>query len=157
MTDVTTLQVTDAELARLAGITTRRIRQLAEAGKLQRIGRNRYNLAEAFQALLDEMSTPNRAGELTAERVRKLRAEASLAELELAKAVGEVALIDEFERVQAAMDTAIRSNMMNVPARAELQLLGCTDPTEFKTKLRAELILALQTAANTDLEGMLDE
>lgn len=157
MTDVTTLQVTDAELATLAGVSTRRIRQLVEAGKLQRVGRNRYNLAEAFQALLDEMSTPNRAGELTAERVRKLRAEASLAELDLAKATGEVALIREFELVCTAMDTAIRSNILNVPARAEIQLLGCTDPAEFKAKLRAELILALDTAANTDLEVVDDE
>lgn len=36
---------------------------------------------------------------------------------------------------------------MNVAQRAAHQLLGCTDETEFKTKLRAEMVLALEGAA----------
>jgi len=31
-----------------------------------------------------------------------------------------------------------------------MQLIGCSDETEFKTKLRAELVLALETAAEDD-------
>ena len=88
---------------------------------------------------------------------RKLAAETAKAELELAKAKGEVAPVREFERVQAAMDAAIRANVMNVPARAVLQLLGCTDETEFKAKLRAELVLALETAADAELDVEEDE
>lgn len=82
---------------------------------------------------------------------RKLAAEAEQAELNLAKSKGEVAPVLEFERVQAAAMAAIRANVMNVPGRAVLQLLGCTDELEFKTKLRAELVLALETAAEADL------
>jgi phage terminase Nu1 subunit (DNA packaging protein) len=74
------------------------------------------------------------------------------AELELSIAKGEVAPVREFERASAMMDAAIRANVMNVPGRAVLQLLGCTDEAEFKTKLRAELVLALETAASTDIE-----
>ena len=82
---------------------------------------------------------------------RKLLAETTMAELELAKAKGAVALISEFELVQSRMMAAIQVNVMNVPQRAVLQLLGCTDETEFKTKLRAELVLALKSAAEAGI------
>jgi terminase small subunit / prophage DNA-packing protein len=85
-------------------------------------------------------------------RRRKMSAEATLAELELAKAMGEVALIREFESAHAKLMAVIRANVMNVPSRAVLQLLGETDETVFKTRLRAELTLALEQAAEAELE-----
>jgi phage terminase Nu1 subunit (DNA packaging protein) len=86
---------------------------------------------------------------------RKLAAEAEKVELDLAKAKGEVAPVREFERATASIMAAIRTNMRNVPGRAVLQLLGCTDETEFKSKLMAEIDLALVTAADAEVE--LDE
>lgn len=82
---------------------------------------------------------------------RKLAAEAERAELEVAKAKAEVAPVREFERAQAAAMAAIRTNLRNVPGRAVLQLLGCTNEAEFKSKLMAEIDLALVTAADSDL------
>lgn len=92
-------------------------------------------------------------------RLRKRRqlAETKLAELELAKAAGEVAPIREFERAQAAIFATIRANVMNVPQRVVVQLLGETDETTFKAKLRAELVLALETAASGDIDIPEDE
>ena len=75
--DLAALHVTDAQLAALAGVTPRRIRQLAEAGTLTRVARNRFLLGDAFAALVEEMAGGDKASELTAERVRKLRADAS--------------------------------------------------------------------------------
>lgn len=83
---------------------------------------------------------------------RKLAAETEMAELELAKAKGEVAMVEDFERVQAASMALIRSNIMNVPARAVLQLLGETNETAFKAKLKAELVLALTQAATEEID-----
>lgn len=82
---------------------------------------------------------------------RKLAAEAEKAELELAKAKGEVAPVREFERATASLMAVIRQNVMQVPGRIVMQLIGCTDETEFKTKMRAELVLALESAAEDDL------
>jgi phage terminase Nu1 subunit (DNA packaging protein) len=82
---------------------------------------------------------------------RTARAKMEQAELALAKEKGVVAPVREFERVQAAMMAAIRQNIMNVPQRAVLQLLGETNETEFKRKLRAELTLALEQSAKADL------
>lgn len=83
---------------------------------------------------------------------RKLAAETAKAELELAKARGDVAPVREFERTTAALMAAIRANVMNVPGRAVLQLLGETDEITFKGKLRAELVLALETASAADFD-----
>jgi phage terminase Nu1 subunit (DNA packaging protein) len=80
-------------------------------------------------------------------KMAKMRA----AELELAKALKEVAPIQDFERAQAAAFAEIRSNVINVTQRVVVQLLGETDETTFKAKLNAELKLALQAAADADL------
>ncbi|WP_441253618.1 terminase small subunit [Bradyrhizobium sp. 613_E4_N2_2] len=82
---------------------------------------------------------------------RKLAAETGKAELEFAIAKGEVAPVREFERAQAGLMASIRQNILQVPSRAVLQLLGETDERTFKSKLAAELTLALETAAESDL------
>lgn len=83
---------------------------------------------------------------------RKLAAETGVAELEFAKARGEVAPVVEFERAQARMMATIRTNVMNVAQRAVLQLLGETDEAQFKQRLRAELALALEQSAQVDFD-----
>lgn len=83
---------------------------------------------------------------------RKLLAETRRAELEFAKAAAEVAPVAQFERATARMLAGIRANIMNVPARAVLQLLGETDETTFKQTLRAELTLALEQSAAIDFD-----
>lgn len=83
---------------------------------------------------------------------RKACAEAELAELELAKAKGEVAPVRDFERAQAKIMAVIRQNVLNVPQRAVLKLLGETDEGAFKAKLRAELSMALEQSAQADID-----
>lgn len=83
---------------------------------------------------------------------RKMLAETGKAELEFAKAAGEVAPVREFERAQAKMMAAIRTNVLNVAQRAVLQLLGETDETKFKQALLAELTLALEQSAQVDFD-----
>lgn len=82
---------------------------------------------------------------------RKMMADVNVAELSFAKARGEVAPIREFERAQAAAFAQIRANCLNIPQRVVVQLLGETDEVVFKEKLRAEIVLALQAAAEAEL------
>lgn len=79
------------------------------------------------------------------------------AELKVAEEMSLVAPVREFEQAQAARYTLIRANLLNVPGRAVLQLLGEMDETIFKQKLRAEIILALDTAAQAAIEIQTDE
>ena len=115
----------------------------------------KFNTAQISSWLQDEAvdraigDIPDDMDEL---KLRKQKAETELAELELAEKKGEVALIAEFERTHSMVFAAIRANIMNVPQRAVLQLLGETDERTFKEKLKAELILALETSAEEELE-----
>lgn len=114
-----------------------------------------FDTADVSQWLRDKAVTEATGETQTDEgelKRRKLQAETSKAELELAKAKNEVATIRDFERAQAAVFAQIRANVMNVPQRVVVQLLGETNETIFKTKLRAELTLALEAAANADLD-----
>ena len=153
MSKLTDMMVTDADLAELTGLSSRRIRQLVESGRLTRAGRNRYQLAEGFMALVEEMSGGDKASELTAERVRKLRAEATLAELELAKQRGEVAPIDEFQSVWANRFTIIRANMLQLPQRVVTMLIGETDERRFKQVMTEEIKQILTAAASSGTEA----
>ncbi|ENM1723554.1 terminase small subunit [Escherichia coli] len=153
MSKLTDMMVTDADLAELTGLSSRRIRQLVESGRLMRSGRNRYQLAEVFMALVEEMSGGDKASELTAERVRKLRAEATLAELELAKQRGEVAPIEEFQSVWTNRFTIIRANMLQLPQRVVTMLIGETDERRFKQVMTEEIKQILTAAASSGTEA----
>ncbi|MDM0113514.1 hypothetical protein QTI66_15245 [Variovorax sp. J22R133] len=136
--------VTTGELASILGVSERRVRQLAELGTLERLERGRYRLGASIRALIDEAGGSGSA--LNRARTSKLQAEAEMAQLELAKARGEVAPIDTFARAQAHVATIIRTGMLNIPQRVVSQLLGESDEARFKDVLRQEITVALTSA-----------
>lgn len=97
-----------------------------------------------------EDATGGRDASVDELKKRETRAKTELSELELAKAKGEVAPIAEFEKIWAMAMGQLRQNIMNVPQRVVLTLLGETDETVFKQKLREELILALEQTAEAE-------
>ena len=147
------------ECAEFFGVTPPTVDAWVRAGcpvkKGQRGVASEFNSAEVA-AFLREKAREEGSGTTLADenqlKRRKLAAEAEKAELEVAKAKGDVAPVREFERATAMLMAAIRANVMNVPGRAVLQLLGETDEIIFKSKLREELTLALETAAEADLD-----
>lgn len=146
------MEVTDADLAALAGCTPRRIRQLAEAGKLARTGRNRFKLADSVRLLIEEAAENNEGSELQKEKLRKLRAEASMAELELAKSRDLVAPIAQMEKAWERACATIRANMLQVPQRVVTTIIGETDEARMKAALTAEIKQALNSAAEAEID-----
>lgn len=119
-----------------------------------------FNSADVSRWLRDEavsQATGNADADEAELKRRKLAAETGKAELEFALARSEVAPVTEFERMQAKAYAVIRQNILNVPQRAVLQLLGETDEGVFKAKLRAELVMALEQSADADVEDPADE
>jgi phage terminase Nu1 subunit (DNA packaging protein) len=113
-----------------------------------------FDLAEVIRWRVDRASKDAAADAPDGlEEIEKRTAAAKMltAELALAQARGDVAPIREFERAQAKAFAEVRANVMNVPQRVVIQLLGETNETRFKEVLRAELTLALQAAAEADL------
>ena len=113
-----------------------------------------FDLAEVIKWRFDEVkkaAEPDADSGIEAIEKRTAIAKMLQAELALAKARGEVAPIRDFERAQAKVFAQIRANVMNVTQRVVIQLLGETDEATFKAALKAELILALNAAAEAEL------
>lgn len=151
--------VNRAELSDVFGVVTTTIDAWVRAGcpAVERGSKGvawTFNTADVARWREDERAkqavgtAPQDAAELDK---RRRVAETLTAELTLAKARDEVAPVEEFERATSRLLATIRANIMNVPARAVLQLLGETNAATFKEKLRDELTLALTQSADADL------
>lgn len=144
-------------IAKLLLLTERRVQQLTAEGVITKAERGRYELAPAVQGYIRYLQERALAMDsklpvdFHAEKARLTKAQADIAELELQELRGELASVKDFERAQAKACATIRTNICNVPQRVVVQLLGCTDETEFKEKLLAELSLALESAAHADI------
>lgn len=143
--------VTDAELAALAGVSARRIRQLAEQGTLERVERGRYALGPSVQALIEDAA--GTGSELQRERTRKVRADADRAELAFATERKLVAPVELMHHVMASVFGEVRANMRNIPERAVTQLIGETDQSRFKQVMRSEIDAALVSLASHDFKN----
>ncbi|OKO90741.1 hypothetical protein AC629_04005 [Bradyrhizobium sp. NAS80.1] len=143
------MTVSDAVLASLAGVSARRIRQLAEDGRLERIGQNKYPLGASIRALLEDAA--GSGSELQRQRTRKVAADAERAELEVAKAKGEVAPIAEIERVWETKFAMIRQVMTTIPARVANRIVGEKDERRIKDLLRDEIYDGLMRGAAAEI------
>lgn len=147
--DIAEIEVALGQLSALVGVSERHCRRLLQDAP--QVRRGRWALGSAVAALVDGLSTGPAGGDLTAARTRLVTLQGEREELRLAKEKGDVCLIGEAARAWEQRCGLIRTNILNVPARAVLQLLGCTQETEFKATLRRELVLALQQAASAEL------
>lgn len=156
--DLRGAEATAGAVAGLLGLSERRIRQLAERGVLDRTPRGHYVLADAIAAYAGFLrqgadaagGTPAGEDYATA-RARHESAKATMAEIELAKARGEVVPIEDVERAWSRAFAELRTNILNVPGRAFRQLVGETNEQRFKGALRAELSAALEATAQADM------
>ncbi|MGA7438785.1 MAG: terminase small subunit [Luteibacter sp.] len=142
--------VSDAVLASLAGVSSRRIRQLAEDGRLERTGQNKYPLGASIRALLEDAAGSGSA--LQRERTRKVAADATRSELEVAKAMELVAPIAEIERVWNLKFTMIRQIMTTIPSRVASRIIGERDERKIKDVLREEINDGLRRGAEAEID-----
>lgn len=158
LTDLAETEVRDTDLAALVGCTARYVRKLAQDGVIERAGRNTFKLGSISTIIQHLHRAQGTAAQLGAERVRKLKAEATLAELQLAKERGEVAPLEEITRAWERATAQIRARMMQIPQRAVVQLVGESDETKIKAVLMGEIKLALTEASDPEIsEADLDE
>jgi phage terminase Nu1 subunit (DNA packaging protein) len=155
-----TVQMNRAEIAQAMGVSEPTIDRWIKDG-CPVVQRGRRGVASIF-SLPDvvkwwgDQRAAAAAGDAPSDlaEIEKRTAQAKMgkAELELAQARGEVAPIRDFERAWSKAFAQVQANIMNVPQRVVIQLLGETDETTFKDKLRAELTLALQQSAEADID-----
>lgn len=119
-----------------------------------------FDTAAVAQWLRDKAVT-DATGETQADEAeiskRIKRASMELAELELAKAKGLVAPIDQIERMLARVFAEVRAGMRNLPSRTVSMLIGETDERRFKQVLGSEIDQVLEALAKVDLLDGYDE
>lgn len=155
MTDLAETEVRDTDLAALVGCTARYVRKLATEGHIERTGRNTFKLGAISKVIKHLHRADGTAAQLVAERVRKLKADATLAELQLAKERGELAPLEETTRAWERATAQIRARMMQIPQRAVVQIVAERDEGRIKDVLANEIRLALTDTADTEID--LDE
>ena len=149
-------------LAELFGVSLNNIDAMVRMGMpcVERGGRGRswtFNPTECFEWRLGrERQTNNNADEDELKR-RKLAAETGKAELELAKAKGEVATLVDVEKAIARAFAEVRIGMRNVPQRVVVSLIGEQNETRIKRILLDEIDQVLQSLADTEILAEDDE
>ncbi|WP_354682266.1 type IV toxin-antitoxin system AbiEi family antitoxin domain-containing protein [Cupriavidus necator] len=149
MSAVLDLEVGDADLAALVGVSPRWVREFAKRGALERIGRNKYRLGDALPALVAELTGGDIGEQISKARLAKLTADAEMAQLELVKAKALVAPVEQMQRVMESTFVEVRTNMRNLPSRTVSMLIGETNERRFKDVMLAEIDLALVGLADT--------
>ena len=152
-------EVSKTELAEFFGVSATTVEHWIRVGCpfVQRGAKGKawiFSTAEVYDWRLDRMrqevtgSAPADEAEL---KKRKLAAETSKAELELAKARDEVAPLHQVQRAMAKAFAEVKAGMRNVPGRVVSMLIGETDETRFKAVLLAEIDQVLEALADASL------
>lgn len=85
--------------------------------------------------------------------IKRRRAEVGLKrdELELAKAMGEVAPVEQFQRALSGVLAEVRQGLRIIPDRVPRMIVGERDERRIKDILRGEIDRALETLVEADL------
>lgn len=143
-------------IAKLLLLSDRRVQQLTKEGVIPKAERGRYELAPAVQGYiryLQERSlrTDSSPIDYHMEKARLTKAQADSAEIEAAKARGEVCSVAVIERNLAGVFAEVKTNVRNIPDRVVSGLIGMTDEREFKAVLLREIDLVLDALAESDV------
>ena len=141
--------VTASVLARFLGVSTRRVRELADCGLVVRASQaGRYRLEESVRRVVEDMrrTIAKRGGAAVAasaarERGRLAAAKAEGEELKIARLRGALLDAGAVEREWTAILTGVRARLLAVPSRAAQRLphLSLHDIGEIDHEIRAAL------------------
>jgi len=145
-----------ATIAKLLMLSDRRVQQLTKEGVIPKAERGRYELAPAVQGYIRYLQERSVGGghsgpiDYHTEKARLTKAQADLAEIEAAKALGEVAPVEQVARAWANFCAETRVRARNIPERVVSSLVGCTDEREIKAVLMREIDQVLTDMAEAD-------
>lgn len=155
--------VNGAQLAAALNVTIRRVQQLVHEGMPQ-LGKNRYELGQCFhwyvrylQQALEKRAIPigpdGEVHNLGDARVRSIKADAEMKELELAKARGQLVTIEDVDKALSEMVLTAKTNLMALPSRLTPELLGETNRNAMEAKIDHAVREALSQLAGKLARG----
>lgn len=141
--------VTPPQMAVIVGLTERRLLQYASEG-MPKAGRQGYPLVATVQWIIDYWRKRATQTPLGDARRRKVEADASSAELDLARKKAELAPIGTLSRAYGAACARLRSRLLAIPSKAAPQAHRMKTVSEVEALLRREIIEALEELISAD-------
>ena len=147
-------------LAKLFGVTTRRVQQLAQEGVIPPSEKGEYQLigsVKGYVAFLQNALNAHGGStseELAHARLRYEKARAEKEEIEVAKLIGAVVLADDVEQIWNAAAFNWRAKILALPDKIALRTLGAADRVEIEETVTG---LIEKTLGEISLYGSLDK
>jgi len=146
-------------LAKLFGTQVRRVQELGASGVLPKEGRNEYRLLEsvtAFVAYLRERHATH-PRDLNLEKARLTKAQADRAEIELAKARGELIPANDVAKTWGDLVLAAKARLNAIPTSAAPTVHAADSTTEVTRILALQIEEALDELASSGIPDGYDE
>jgi phage terminase Nu1 subunit (DNA packaging protein) len=149
-------------VAQALNLTEQRVQQLVKEG-MPKEARGQYDPVKCMlwyirylQAALEKKSVPVGDGAYAGEReerVRLLRADADLREIELAKERSQLVAIPDIEQMLTDLVLTTKARMMSIPPRLAPELVGETSRVMIQAKIEKAIKEALAYLANKGKDG----
>lgn len=138
------MELDTQQLADFYGVSTARVNQWVREGAPVKIKGSRgiahiFDTGDFSKWRDSVLASNTERMTLDEARLKKLAAEASISELELAKKKGDVVDLDEIERDLKNKFATLRSSIRSIPERVVLQLIGLKDEVKIKTIILTEI------------------
>jgi len=141
-------------VAQLLKLTERRVQQLVKEGILPRPAKGLYEPVSCVHAYIDYLKKQIAgSGEisLTDERTRLIKCQADLAEIELAKAKGELIPSKRAMTLWGEVVQAVRQRLLGLPTRLAPVLASAKSIPQVKEKLEESIYEVLNECTNPNL------
>jgi len=145
-------------IAKLFGLSERRIQQLAQEGIIPKPEKNQYELVGCVRAYINYLQ--QRAfGKGTApkdthlERARLIKAQADIAEIDLAQRTGALITVERVEADWMAMINSCRSKLLSIPTKCAYQVMALDNPEEIQKYLKRTIFEALSELASYEIDS----
>ena len=144
-------------IAKLFGLSERRVQQLAQEGIIPKPEKNQYELVGSVRSYIDYLQ--QRAfGKGVAprdthlERARLIKAQADMAEIELAERTGALVTVDRVEMDWITLVNACRSRLLSIPTKVAYQISSLKEPEEIEKFLKRTIHEALTELASYEYD-----
>ncbi|MDX8367770.1 hypothetical protein [Cytobacillus sp. IB215665] len=147
--------VTSAQISKILGFTTARIRQLESEGALVKISHGKFDLPASIQKYVEYIrlqETPEEELDKTTEETLLVKAKREKAELDLSLMKGQTHRSEDIESVMNDMVAAVRSKILALPSKLAPQLVNLEKIAVVKEKLTSEMHDALTELSEYDPE-----
>ena len=159
------ISVTVNVLAHICKVPERTVNEYRDKGIIKRDADGRYHLAESLAGLISHYKTTRGRGRppndesdknpLTAEQVRKIKAQADTAEFNLAIKRGEFIPREDVVAGARVVNANARARLLAIPSKAAPQIVGESNPIKIQEVLREFVEEACHELSDTKFHALI--